>query len=158
MQIIPIQALPTQRFSIPLDGNEWGITIRATNGTISMSFTLNGDVVIQNTRAVAGRRIIPATYQEAGNSTLITQSFELPDYTKFGTTQQLVYISAADLEIVRTKTPGIVTAADFDPNGALPMRFKPSGYTEGYQQYITETAANNYVTEDGDGVYLSEDT
>lgn len=156
MQTIPIQAIPVQRFSVPLDNNEWQISIRLTNGNICFTFYLNGDLVIENTRAVAGRRIIPAKYQEAGNFTLITQNYEVPDYTKFGTTQQLVYISAAELEALRTPTPGIVTADDFDPNGALPLRFKPTGYMEGFQQYITETGGFNYTLEDGSGFYIVE--
>lgn len=129
MQVIPLQALPSQSFSIPLDNNQWDIEILFTNGTISVSFTLNNEVVIQNTRAVGGMRIIPAKYEEAGNFAILTQNFEVPDYTKFGTSQQLIYISADELALVRVPQTGIYTEADFDPIADLPLRFKPQGYT-----------------------------
>jgi hypothetical protein len=36
---------------------------------------------------------------------------------------------AAELEVIRQSPPAIITASDFDPNGALPLRFMPEGYT-----------------------------
>lgn len=129
MQLITIQALPNQKFSIPLDSNEWGISIKDANGAICFSLTLNGSIVIENIRAVAGMRIIPAQYEEAGNFALITQDQEIPDYTQFGITQSLVYISQDELNAIRSDNPIPITASDFDPLGALPLRFAPQGYT-----------------------------
>lgn len=129
MQNIPIQAIPNQKFSVPLDGNQWDVAIRAVNGSIAVTLTLNGAVVIENMHIVSGMRIIPSRYEESGNFTLITVNFEVPDYTKFGTTQQLLYASAIELTAQRIPTPGVLTVADFDQNAALPLRLFPQGYT-----------------------------
>lgn len=128
LQQIPIQALPNQAFSIPLDGNQWDFTIRTANGTIAVTLVRNGTMIIENMRAVAGMKIIPSIYEEAGNFSFITQNFQVPDYTQFGTTQQLIYISADELTGLRVPPPGIITPADFDPNAALPLRIFPQGY------------------------------
>lgn len=131
MQTIPIQALTSQSFNISLDDNQWDITIKYTEGTISVTLYLNTVLVIQNTRAVANEKIIPAKYQENGNFAIITQNNEIPDYLKFGVTQSLVYISADELAALRSNQPTIITSSDFDANGALPLRFAPQGYTLG---------------------------
>lgn len=128
MQQIPIQALPNQAFSIPLDDNQWDFTIRTANGTIAVTLVRNGTMIIENMRAVAGMKIIPSIYEEAGNFAFITQNFQVPDYTQFGTTQQLIYISADELTALRVPPPGIITPADFDPNADLPLRIFPQGY------------------------------
>lgn len=129
MQVVPTQALPIQKFSVLLDNNEWDITLRLTIETISATLSLNGTIVLENTRVVAGYKIIPYKYEENGNFVLLTQNYEIPNYTKFGVTQALVYISPDELEVVRSFDPTYITAADFDPNGALPLRFAPQGYT-----------------------------
>lgn len=68
----------------------------------------------------------------------------MADYTKFGSTQTLVYVSEAELNVLRTPgRPVIWTEADFDPNGALPLRFKPQGYTEAF-------VPSTRITVDGD--------
>lgn len=128
MQSIPLKALPSQIFTVSLDGNEWIIGVRSTNGTISVSLNLNGAVVVESVRAVAGEKIIPSKYEETGNFAIITTNFEIPDYIKFGSTQSLIYITQAELDVLRIPKTGIITASDFDPNGALPLRFKPQGY------------------------------
>jgi hypothetical protein len=128
MQIVPIQAIPNQNFSVVLDGNQWDIGIRTTNGCISVSMSINGIPVFSNMRAVAGTRIIPSKYQEAGNFVFITQNYEVPEYTQFGVTQFLVYASQTEIDAVRDIDPELITAADFDPNGDLPQSFAPQGY------------------------------
>ncbi len=155
MQLIPLQALPSQTFSVPLDGNQWDFVIKTTNGTISVSLALNGVPVVSNARAVAGMRIIADEYQEAGNFVFITQSFQIPDYTQFGISQQLIYMSAADLAEARELPPEPLTPADFDPNAALPLRLFPQGYVLDGPPYITE-AGEFYVTESGSSKYRAE--
>lgn len=128
MQSIPIQQLPNQRLNVVLDGNRWDIGIRTTNGCVSVSLTLNGVEILTNMRAVAGTRIIPCKYQESGNFVFITQNYEIPDYTQFGLTQELLYFSQSEIDAVRDRPEKIITAADFDPNGGLPQAFAPKGY------------------------------
>lgn len=128
MQVIPLQPIPNQQFTIVLDNNRWDIGVKLTDGTISVTLSLNNALVAENLRAVAFGRIIPAQYQEAGNFGIATQNGEIPDYTKFGVTQYLVYISAAELAVLRTPAPPPITPAFFDPLGALPLRYEPKGY------------------------------
>lgn len=128
-QQIPLQALPNQEFTIVLDNNQWDISIKDTNGVMSVSFTLNDNVIIENLHAAAGMRLIPSQYEEAGNFIFNTANFALPDYTQFEITQYLLYFSAAELAAIRTTTSPPITAAFFNPIAALPLRFAPQGYT-----------------------------
>lgn len=128
MQTIPIQAIPNQQFSIVLDNNRWDISLKTTNGTVSCSLARNGVSIVENARAVAGMRIIPAIYQEAGNFAIISQNQQIPEYTQFNVTQFMIYLSSADLDLIRVPAPLPITASYFDPLGALPLRFAPQGY------------------------------
>lgn len=128
MQLVPIQAVPNQQLFTILDSNNWGISIKTTNGCICVSLVLNNVVVVDNARAVAGEKIIPSQYEENGNFAFLTQSFQVPDYTQFGVTQNLFYASAAELVTLRTPEAPPLTAAFFNPIAALPLRFSPQGY------------------------------
>jgi hypothetical protein len=128
-QQIAIGALPNQEFTIVLDNNQWDLTLKSTLGIIAASLTLNGNIVIQGTRCVANQLIIPSIYQESGNFLFLTQNFQLPNYTQFGITQFLVYVSAQELATFRQPITPPITAADFNPAGGLPLRFAPQGYT-----------------------------
>lgn len=100
--------------------------------TTVVSLALNSNVVINGARAVAGSFIIPSQYQEAGNFFFVTQNFLLPYYTEFNVTQALVYISAAELAVLRQKPSSpFITAANFNPIADLPLRFSPQGYVAG---------------------------
>jgi hypothetical protein len=128
VQNIPVSAVPNQRFSVVLDGNSWDVTVRATDGVTAVSLARNGVLVIENLRAVAGMKIIPSEYEEAGNFAFFTANFELPDYRSFGVSQRLVYFSAAELAAIRAPKKPPITAARFNPIAALPLRFAPVGY------------------------------
>jgi hypothetical protein len=126
---LPIQALPNQQFQAVLDGNAWDFTIRSTNGVMSATLVLNGTTVVENARCVAGSFIIPSQYEEAGNFLFLTANNALPDYTLFGNSQSLIYVSPAELVVFRTPPVSpVITAASFDPIAALPLRFAPQGY------------------------------
>jgi hypothetical protein len=128
MMQLPVQALPNQEFQAVLDGNAWDFTIASTNGVMSMTLVLNGNTVIENTRCVAGSFIIPSQYEESGNFLFLTASNALPDYTQFGTTQSLIYASAAELVSFRTPPSTPLTIGYFNPIATLPLRFAPAGY------------------------------
>jgi hypothetical protein len=127
-QQIPIQVIANQAFTAILDGNTWDFAIKSTNGVMSVSLTLNSVDLIDNARAVAGMRIIPSRYEEAGNFAFYTQNFDLPDYNQFNITQALVYYSAAELAAIRTPPAPPITATYFNPIAALPLRFSPKNY------------------------------
>lgn len=171
MQQIPIQALPNQSFSVQLDGNQWDWTIELVNDAIAVTLSLNGNIVISGLSIVGGMRIIPSEYEESGNFVLVTMNQQVPDYTQFGTGQQLIYLSAVELMAIRVPAPPILTPAYFDLNAALPLRIFPQGYVlaTGYEtespanyidesgnQYIDESGADNYVSETNP-IYVAED-
>ncbi len=128
MQILPLQAIPNQELSTVLDGNQWDISIKLVNGAIAVSLTLNGADLIDNARAVAGMRIIQSVYQQNGNFAIISTNQTVPDYTQFGTTQFLIYISVAELTVSLSPPLTDIPAAYFDPIAPLPLRFAPKGY------------------------------
>ena len=123
MQVIPIQAIPNQAFSITLDQNLYDITLRAAAGIVAATIKRNAVLIIENTRALAIRPIIPYKYLEDGNFFFITANGDLPVYTSFNTTQQLIYISQAELDAIRALPKPL-----FNPLGSLPLRYKPQGY------------------------------
>lgn len=129
MKNIPIQAIPNQSFSIILDSNTWNIVLKTVEDITVVSLNLNGVDVVDSARAVAGSFVIPSKYEESGNFIFVTGSNQLPYYTEFGVTQALIYASADELANIRTPIVNPITAADFNPLGALPLRFSPQGYT-----------------------------
>jgi hypothetical protein len=155
MQSLPIQSIPNQAFSIVLDDNKWDFVIKTTNGTVSVSLSRNNIPVISNLRAVAGMRIIPAQYEESGNFAIITLNQELPDYTMFGTSQILVYISAEELALERepSASPYIVSA-DFDPLGGLPKKFAPTNFIQIFNDRLLLESGGFLLLEDGGYILL----
>lgn len=126
---IPIQPLPNQEFTVSLDGNTWDITLKTTNGVTVVTLVLNGNTLIENAIAAAGAMIIQYQYLENGNFFFVTQNYELPDYTQFGTTQSLIYASASELAAIRsTPSSPIINAAYFNPIASSPLRFSPQNY------------------------------
>jgi|SRR6185437_311954 len=101
---IDLAAIPNQALSIRLDDNQYNISIIETCGCMSVTILRNNEIIIQNVRAVGGTLLIPYRYLESGNFFIDTADNELPDYTKFGITQSLVYISQAELGAIRAGT------------------------------------------------------
>lgn len=124
MQIIPLQNAPKFDFQIELDNNLWDISIITTNGVMSATLILNGTLVIQNVRCVAGTPLLPYKYQENGNFIFITQNQQYPNYVNFSQTQFLWYYSQSELSLFRS---GSIL---FNPLGGAPLRYKPVGYME----------------------------
>jgi len=131
MQLVPIQAVPNQSFSVTLDGNNYVLGIKYTNGCMSVSIVRNTVQIIENMRVVAGQLVIPFRHLESGNFFFTTANQQLPNYEQFNITQQLIYLSADELATLRERTQGIVTASDFDALGRLPLRFAPKDYSQG---------------------------
>lgn len=98
-QIIPIQTMANQQFTVFLEGSNYDITLKATNDCMSVNLIRDGVVIIQGFRVVAGTPIIPFEYLETGNFIFLTQNDDLPDYTKFNISQFLYYYSTAELAL-----------------------------------------------------------
>jgi hypothetical protein len=103
MQIIPLQQVPRQEFSITLDGVLFNITLQAVQDCMYATISANNSVVVSGARCVASGKIIPFDYLEGatGNFTFLTLNDELPWWTLFGNTQQLIYASASELATLR---------------------------------------------------------
>lgn len=125
---VPIESIPSQKFSIVLDSNLYQLAIRQATGVVVVSVTRNGVDIIDNLIAAAAAPIIPAKYQEAGNFMFLTANNQLPNYQLFNISQSLFYFTADELAAFRTSPTPPVNAAFFDPVGALPLRFAPQGY------------------------------
>ena len=136
-QVIPLQSLPNQSFSITLDNNLWDIVVRTCNGATTMTLTLNGTLVVENALCASAAPIIPEVYQENGNFMFLTANYQLPTYTQFNATQSLYYFNSSELAAMRippkAASPRVptVTAASFNPIAPLPLRFAPKDYVEG---------------------------
>lgn len=101
---ISLAAVPNQSFSVRLDDNLYDITIKETNGCMSATVARNNTIILSNTRLVAGFPVIPYLYLESGNFVVDTLDDDLPDWTKFGISQTLLYVSQAELSTIRAGT------------------------------------------------------
>ena len=101
--LVPIQAIPNQDLSITLDGVRYDISLKSTKTSTLASVAVNDNQVTQNMRAVGGTPLMPYEYMEGlgGNFVFDTPNQQIPYYTKFGNTQFLVYITAAEMEAAR---------------------------------------------------------
>lgn len=101
---IALATIPNQSFSLRLADNLYDITIKETNGCMSATIVRNNIVILSNTRIVAEFPIIPYLYMESGNFVITTLNGDLPDWTKFGISQTLIYISELELGTIRAGT------------------------------------------------------
>lgn len=98
---IPIEAVPNQSFSAQLDGRRFALRLKECNGGMVADVAIDGLQVLLASRLVAGTPVIPYGYLETGNLVLITDGEALPDYEQFGITQLLVYLTAAEIAVLR---------------------------------------------------------
>ena len=98
---INLQAVANQSLSIALDEQQYDLTIKETNGVMSVDFVRESITLQQGARAVAGTPLLPYRYQQNGNFIFITLNGELPYYTKFGISQSLIYASPSELVTFR---------------------------------------------------------
>lgn len=96
---IDIAAIPDQIFTTTLDNNRYEIHIYQAGNHMCCDITFNEIQLISGVRMLGGQLLLPFAYQAGvdGNFILLTQNFDLPDYTQFGITQTLIYQSAAEI-------------------------------------------------------------
>ena len=100
-QTIPLDAIPNQEISVRLDGVRYDIALKDIGGGM-MAATINRDseLLIENTRCVAGFPLLPYEYLWRGFGNFVftnTVDGKIPYYTDFGVTCQLVYSSEAEI-------------------------------------------------------------
>jgi|SRR5690606_28626949 len=99
MNFIPLEAAPNQRLRIPLAGSRYELEIKKAAHIMCVTIIRDGLTLVEGLRCVAGSPLIPYPYlATSGNFIFLTENDELPDWRKFGSTQSLVFASAAELE------------------------------------------------------------
>lgn len=102
MQVISIEQVPNQSFSVTIDGNRWGFVIKQGVSSMFADISLNDIKILDSQRLVAGTPIIPYEFlQGSGNFVLLTSDDEMPNWERFGVDQTLVYASVAEIEEAR---------------------------------------------------------
>ena len=99
---IPIKPVPNQRLNVVLNNQNCTITILTRGSHAFFSLFIDNNPVIQN-RKLSITPILPYDYlqeQFTGNMILINNDLnteEVPEYTKFGVTQSLIYYTADEV-------------------------------------------------------------
>lgn len=98
---ITLQSVPNQSFSINIGGISYDVSIKTGDSALA-DISMNGNIVIQGVRVMPYRPIVPYEYltQDNGNMLFITDNGENIDYTKFGVTQYLVYLTADEMSFL----------------------------------------------------------
>ena len=130
MRVVPLAAVPNQTFTLTLDGVRWAIAVKAIRGAMCVDVERDGVPLLKGTRVLAGEAVIPYGYLATGNFLFLTNSDELPDYSAFGASQFLIYLTAAEIAAIPPISVG---------------------------QILAETNTIEYLTTD-DGFYLTTDT
>lgn len=101
MKTIPLTATPNQSFTVRLDQSLYTFVIKETAGVMSASISRDDAILLSFTRMTADAPLIPYQYLADGNFFLLTEDAALPDYTQFGVTQTLIYLTADEIEAAR---------------------------------------------------------
>lgn len=105
MQQIDLAMVPNQTFTTTIDNNRYEIGIFVVGNGMACNVTRNEEQIVSGMRIVGGQFLMPylAGQGENGNFMLVTNNYELPTWTLFGISQQLIYISFD--EILAIKAP-----------------------------------------------------
>lgn len=97
MRNIPVAAIPNQSLTVRLDDRRLVLRLKESNGVMVADLDRDEVRIISGVRVLAGEPIIPYRYLEEGNFILLTINDELPDWREFAATQNLVYLSPAEV-------------------------------------------------------------
>ena len=100
-QLISLSTTANQRITATLDGDNYDISIKETNGVMSFTMIRNEVTLYTNLRIVSGFPFIPYRYQERGNFMIETQNDCLPYFDQFGITAFLLYFSPSEVVSAR---------------------------------------------------------
>ena len=93
--IVPISAIPAQRFQVVLNNQNCVITIKKRGKYSYFSLMSNGNRVADNVICLAGNNLVPYNNQYfSGSLMFIDKSghYSVPKYELFGTRYKLVYV------------------------------------------------------------------
>jgi hypothetical protein len=96
---IDVQQIPNQEFIREVDGTRYNIRLRTFQGITLVDIKEDDEVLKYGVRACPNKPIIPYDYlTKGGNFAFICLNGDYPYYTKFGITQQLVYLTDDELK------------------------------------------------------------
>lgn len=101
MITIPLAVVPNQKLTAQIGLIRWGVTLKETRGVMSIDVERAGVELLRGSRVVAGELVIPYRHLEDGNFIVTTLNGDLPDWNKFGDSQQLVYMTQAEVDAIR---------------------------------------------------------
>ena len=103
MQLITLAPIVNQAFSVVLDSIAYNFRLIQCNDVLCADIQRAGIQIVSGQRCLPGVFIFPYRYMEAGSGNFVFTSLndELISYDKLGTTQNLFYISNADLVTYR---------------------------------------------------------
>ena len=105
MQIIPILAIPNQQLSIVLNQVRYDITLKFIDTIMVADIDRDEVRLISGVRCLAQTTLLPYHYLSAnGNFIFLSDedsTDDIPDWQRFGVTQQLFYLSPSDINDIR---------------------------------------------------------
>ncbi len=101
MQVIPLQAIPNQRFSLTLGNDAYDFRLNTCVNITTLSLMRNQAIILLGERIPPDTPIIPYRYLEAGNFILVTQNGEYPLFSQFGITQFLAFFTQDEIDAIR---------------------------------------------------------
>ena len=93
--IVPISAIPAQRFQVVLNNQNCVITIKKRGEYCYFSLMSNGNRVADNVICLAGNNLVPYNNQYFSGSLIFIDKngyYSTPKYEQFGTRYKLVYV------------------------------------------------------------------
>lgn len=102
MELIKIESIPSQQFTVPLGGNNYDIKIYSIDGHVSYDLSINAEQIVQGFKLVNDILLLPYVHQEVnGNLLLSLPEDEIPAYENFGLSQFLYYLTQDETESYR---------------------------------------------------------
>lgn len=99
--LIPLRPVPNQELSTTLDGVRFILRFNALDEAMAVTITVGGEILLIGQRVVSGVPLIPYRYLESGNFIFVSDNTDIPFYTDFGLTQNLLYYTAEELRGLR---------------------------------------------------------
>lgn len=93
--------VPNQSFSTQLLSKRFTFHIKLANGIMIADITCDNTPLVTGERILPNQPIIAYPRLECGNFILQTEDDDLPDWQKFGKTQQLIYLTPEEIMSLR---------------------------------------------------------
>lgn len=94
MRIVTVEPIPNQALTVVLDDAFWELRLVTCKGALAVSIKRNNETLVDGARAVAGELIIQQKGRSRfGNFAILTNNGDLVDYSQFGVSQFLAFIT-----------------------------------------------------------------